>query len=858
MSMLTNTSSPTLREKIMAIQPLPAPMDAHHTNQPTGTGDRCSHPTQEQILAGYDYDLDCRREVDSRPAHEQIRADYRLAYLSRQVSIVGRREVLSGNAKFGIFGDGKELAQIALAKVFQPGDFRSGYYRDQTMLFALDMMTPAQLFSQLYADTDVAADPASAGRAMINHPATRLLDDAGRWRPQVDTPNTSADVSPTAGQMPRLVGLAYASRLYRELEELRQFTQFSRGGSEVAFGTIGNASCAEGLFWEAVNAIGVLGAPAVISIWDDDYGISVPNEYQLAKPDLSELLNGFRREPGGKRGFDLYKVRGWDYLELIAVYRQAAQNARERHIPSIVHVVEMTQPQGHSTSGSHERYKSRERLAWEAEHDPLMKMRDWMIEESIAAAADLEALEHSVRREVEAIRAQAWEHMLAPIRAEAQALADLLEQVAGSSAAAPLLRRQAADLRSAQRPLRKQSAQAAHAALAHTLGEETPARATLVAWQQDYLARGRVRYGSHRTSEPLQGQHAGSAPPPSYIDSSPQVPGFEILRANFDAWLANDPRVIIFGEDVGQLGDVNQGTAGLQAKYGELRVSDTGIREATIIGQAIGMAMRGLRPIAEIQYLDYIFYALTTLSDDLACLSWRTSGGQRAPVIVRTRGHRLEGVWHAGSPMGTLLHSLRGMHILVPRDMTRAAGFYTTLLQSNDPGLVVEPLNGYRLREPMPENLGEFAIPLGVPEVLLAGDDVTLVTYGACCRIALEAAEALQEVGVSVEVIDVQSLLPFDVHHRIVESLKKTSRIVFLDEDMPGGATAFMMQHVLETQGGYWHLNSQPRTVTAQPHRPAYGTDGDYYSKPNAEDVFTTVYELMHEACPAGYPALVG
>lgn len=833
MSTLMDPGSAILREKFMPSQPLPAPTDALYPKHPTGAGDRRA----------------C-------PSHEQILADYRLAYLSRQVSVVGRREVLSGNAKFGIFGDGKELAQIALAKVFEPGDFRSGYYRDQTLAFALNMMTPAQFFAQLYADTDVAADPASAGRAMINHPATRLLDDEGRWRAQVDTPNTSADVSPTAGQMPRLVGLAYASRLYRELEELRRYTQFSRGGREVAFGTIGNASCAEGLFWEAINAIGVLCAPAVISIWDDDYGISVPNEYQLAKPNLSELLQGFRREPGSDRGFALYTVRGWDYLELIAVYGEAARNARERHIPSIVHVVEMTQPQGHSTSGSHERYKSRERLAWEAEHDPLVKMRAWMIEESIAGAAELEALERDVIREVEAIRARAWEHMLAPIRVEAHDLAELLEQVAESSAAAQLLRRLAAELRAAQRPLRKQTAQAAHAALAHTLGEDSPARAALAAWQQDHLARGRALYSSHSTSEPVE--PARPAMPPSYADSAPQVPGFEIIRANFDAWLAKDPRVIIFGEDVGRLGDVNQGAAGLQEKYGELRVSDTGIREATIIGQAIGMAMRGLRPIAEIQYLDYIFYALATLSDDLATLSWRTGGGQRAPVIVRTRGHRLEGVWHAGSPMGTLLHSLRGMHILVPRDMTRAAGFYTTLLQSDDPGLIIEPLNGYRLREPMPENVGEYAIPLGVPEVLRAGDDVTLVTYGSCCRIALEAAEALHEVGVEVEVIDVQSLLPFDVHHRIVASLKKTSRIVFLDEDMPGGATAFMMQHVLETQGGYWHLDSQPRTVSAQPHRPAYGTDGDYYSKPNAEDVFTTIYELMHEACPAGYPALVG
>jgi 2-oxoisovalerate dehydrogenase E1 component len=796
------------------------------------------------------------RVLRAHPPRNEVIDDYRLACMSRQVSLIGRREVLSGNAKFGIFGDGKELAQIALAKVFRPGDFRSGYYRDQTLMFALGVLTPAQFFAQLFAHADVAADPASAGRLMNAHFATRLLNDDGSWRPQVDSFNSTADISPTAGQMPRLVGLAYASRMYRELEELHELTQFSRGGDEVAFGTIGNASCAEGLFWESLNAIGVLRAPAVISIWDDGYGISVPNEHQIVKGDLSALLEGFRRAPGGDAGFDLYTVRGWDYLALRDTYEQAARNARERHIPAIVHVIEVTQPQGHSTSGSHERYKSKERLAWETELDPIRKMRAWMIAEGIAQAEELDAIERRVRQEVEQIREQATQAMLDPIRAEARELAGLIERTAQGTHGDEL-RALAQELRGEGKPLRKRLMEAARTALVATAGDDTPARRALGAWRQAKLAENRTRYGSHLLSETDRSPLHVPAVPIAYGAAPRRARGFEVLQANFDAWLANDPRVCIFGEDVGQLGDVNQGCAGLQAKYGPLRVADTGIRESTIIGQAIGMALRGLRPIAEIQYLDYVFYAMSPLTDDLATLHWRTRGGQRAPVIVRTRGHRLEGVWHSGSPMGALLGALRGMHVVVPRDMTRAAGFYNTLLRGDDPALVIEVLNGYRLHEPMPENLGEFTIPLGVPEILRPGDDVTLVTYGACCRVALEAAELLETVGVDVEVIDVQTLLPFDTKRVIVESLARTGRIVFLDEDVPGGASAFMLQQVLEAQGGYWHLDSPPRTITSQPHRSAYGTDGDYFSKPSADEVFAAVYEMMREAAPAEFPPLL-
>lgn len=779
----------------------------------------------------------------------EVLADYALACLSRQVSLVTRREVMSGNAKFGSFGDGKEIAQLAMARAFRPGDHRSGYYRDQTFMFAVGALTPQQFFAQLYGHTDVEADPASAGRLMNVHFATRLLDPEGGWLPQAGRPNSSSDISPTAGQMPRLVGLAYASRLYRELDELRGLTQFSHNGDEVAFGTIGNGSCAEGLFWEALNAIAVLRAPAVVSIWDDGYGISVPNEHQVAKGDLSALLEGFRLDPATGSGFLLLRVPGWDYPALREAYDRAAAAARERHVPAIIHVTELTQPQGHSTSGSHERYKPPERLAWERDHDPIALMRRWILAEGVAAEPRLRQIEREAKAEAEAARDRAWAAFQAGPLRQARDLAALLAPLG------PQVVDLAEQVRAEQRPIYRQLLVAAHEALLRTHAAPSPARQALAAWHEQRRCALRASYGSHLHREDARAALRVPPVPPQYADDAPEVRGFELLQAAFDALLAQDPRVFLFGEDVGALGDVNQGAAGLQARYGPLRVADTGIREATIIGQAIGMALRGLRPIAEIQYLDYVYYALTTLSDDLACLHWRTRGGQAAPVIVRTRGHRLEGVWHAGSPMGALVSSLRGMHILVPRDMTRAAGFYATLLAAEEPAIVVEVLNGYRRRERLPANLGAYRLPLGVPEILRPGHDVTLVTYGACCPVALEAAAALARVGAEVEVIDAQSLLPFDVDGVVGESLRKTGRLVVLDEDLPGGASAYMLQQILEAQGGYWHLDSPPRTVTAAPHRPAYTSDGDYASKPSAEDVFRAVYELMREAAPRRFPA---
>ncbi|MBF8282880.1 MAG: Pyruvate/2-oxoglutarate dehydrogenase complex, dehydrogenase component beta subunit [Anaerolineales bacterium] len=783
---------------------------------------------------------------------EEILRDYRIAFQSRQASVIGRREVLSGKAKFGIFGDGKELAQIAMAKVFRKGDFRSGYYRDQTLMFALGAVSLQEFFAQLYAHADVEADPSTAGRSMNAHFASRSLNPDGSWRNLMELYNSSADMSPTGSQMPRLVGLAYASRLYRHLHELQPLTQFSHHGDEVAFGAIGNASCAEGVFWEAVNAVGVLMAPMVLSIWDDGYGISVTNEHQMVKQNMSELLKGFQRAPGTYDGYDIYSVRGWDYPALVETYVQATETARRDHVPAIIHVVEVTQPQGHSTSGSHERYKSKERLEWEQEFDCVRKFREWIIAQGIAA--ELDQLEREDKLLVENTRKAAWEAYTQPIREEIQEVADILDEIAPGAAHAAALAQIKDRLLSAQTPLRRDIAVGLREALLLLKDERIPAQQVLIDWKKRQDPIQEERYSSHLYSRSAESALNVPEIKPVYSERSPVVHGFELLNACFDAMLARDPRVIAFGEDVGRLGDVNQGFAGLQAKYGELRVSDTGIRETTIIGQAIGLALRGLRPIAEIQYLDYVLYALQIMSDDLVTLHWRTKGGQKAPVIVRTRGHRLEGIWHSGSPMAGLIHLLRGMHVLVPRNMTQAAGFYNTLLRSDDPGLVVEVLNGYRLKETLPDNIEEFTVPVGVSEVLREGNDITLVTYGACCRIVMEAAELLRRVSIDAEVVDVQSLLPFDVRGDILESLKKTSRIVFIDEDVPGGATAYMLQEVIEKQGGYAWLDSPPRTLSAKPHRPAYGSDGDYWSKPNVEQVFETAYEIMHEVDPAHYP----
>jgi pyruvate/2-oxoglutarate/acetoin dehydrogenase E1 component/TPP-dependent pyruvate/acetoin dehydrogenase alpha subunit len=785
---------------------------------------------------------------------ESVLRDYRIAFQSRHASLIGRREVITGKAKFGIFGDGKEVAQVALARAFRPGDFRSGYYRDQTLMMALGLLTVEQFFAQLYADADVEREPCSAGRSMTAHFATCLLEPDGSFKNLADRVNVASDVSPTGSQMPRLVGLAYASKLYRELPELEEVAaRFSRHGDEVAFGTIGNASCAEGMFWEAVNAVGVLQAPMLLSIWDDGYGISVPNEYQITKGDLSAILSGFRREPGSRQGYDLYTVSGWDYAGLCETYLSAVQIVRREHVPAIVHVIEMTQPQGHSTSGSHERYKSRERLDWEVEFDPIRKMRQWLIEQGIATVQELDAVEEEDLRFVREAQRRAWDQLRAPIEAEKRTALALLDELARESARGEEVRKIRQELEKQPAALRRDVLSAVHSALVATAGEDLPAARRLVEWKREIVRENEDRYSSHLYSE---GPRAAVNIPPvpaEYRDDSPLLNGFEVVNACFDAALGRNPNVIAIGEDVGRIGDVNQGFAGLQAKYGPLRVTDTGIRETTIMGQAIGMALRGLRPIAEIQYLDYILYGLQILSDDVATLHWRTKGLQKAPIIVRTRGHRLEGIWHSGSPMAGILNLVRGMYVCVPRNMTQAAGFYNTLLEGDDPAIVVEVLNGYRQKEKLPANIGELKVPLGVPEVLRLGDDVTVVTYGANCRIAMEAADKLAQVGIDVEIVDVQTLLPFDLHGRIVESVKKTNRVLFLDEDVPGGATAYMLQEVVEKQGGFAWLDSAPRTLTGKAHRPSYGSDGDYFSKPSRESIFEAVYDMMHEADP-GFP----
>ena len=786
---------------------------------------------------------------------EEILNDYRLACESREASLMGRKEVFMGKAKFGIFGDGKEVAQIAMAKAFKKGDFRSGYYRDQTFMFAIGQLSVQEYFAQLYAHTDVEAEPASGGRSMNGHFGTRLLDENGEWKKQTEMKNSSADISPTAGQMPRLLGLAYASKLYRQNKDLHQFSDFSITGNEVAFGTIGNASTSEGPFFESINAAGVLQVPMVMSVWDDEYGISVPKEYHTTKGSISEFLAGIQRTKD-KPGFEVFVVKGWDYMALVETFEKAAKIAREEHVPTFIHVVEMTQPQGHSTSGSHERYKSKERLQWEADFDCLKKMREWILENELAQEADLDIIEKEAKEGAKSAKTAAWNAFMQDIKAEQNEAIAAIEKCAEDSNFIGEIHQAASDLKKTMNPIRLDSIKAVKRVLRLTRSENTEARTELAAWLKNTLAKNEERFSSHLLSESAKSALKVDEIKAEFSDESPLVDGREVLQACFDAALARDPRVFAIGEDVGKIGDVNQAFAGLQDKYGQLRVTDTGIREATIIGQGIGAALRGLRPITEIQYLDYLLYAIQILSDDLASLQYRTAGGQKAPLIIRTRGHRLEGVWHSGSPMGMILSSLRGIHVLVPRNMTQAAGFYNTMLKADEPALIIECLNGYRLKERIPNNIGEFTLPLGIPEVLKEGTDMTIVTYGSMCRIVMQAAEELEEIGISVEVIDVQTLLPFDVHHSIVDSIKKTNRVIFADEDVPGGASAFMMQKVVEEQGAYFHLDSQPVTIAAKEHRPAYASDGDYFSKPSVETVFDTAYALMNEVDPVKFPEL--
>jgi pyruvate/2-oxoglutarate/acetoin dehydrogenase E1 component/TPP-dependent pyruvate/acetoin dehydrogenase alpha subunit len=787
-----------------------------------------------------------KKDISFEEFKAEVLADYKVAFESRQASLIGRKEVLTGKAKFGIFGDGKEVAQVAMAKAFKKGDFRSGYYRDQTFMFAKGMSNVQEFFAQLYAHTDVDAEPCSAGRSMNGHFGTRLLDEEGEWVSHIENYNSSADISPTAGQMPRLLGLALASKYYKGNKALKG-TNFSVNGNEVAFGTIGNASTSEGPFWEVINAAGVMQVPMAISVWDDGYGISVPSKYQTTKEDISKILAGFQTNEDGK-GYDIYRVNGWDYAALCETYAKAIRNCRDNHTPVLIHVREMTQPQGHSTSGSHERYKSKDRLQWEDDWDCIAKMRQWMIEKSIAKEEEIAEAEKESMDYVKKSQKDAWTAYLNPIKEDRDKLVSVLEKITGTESVV-------AELKGNREPIRKELAKAVHAVLRQTINARTPEREELVSYLDDFSEENVSRYNTYLNSESKDSMNNVEAVGPEFSDNSPMIDGREVLNKFFDIALERDPRVFAFGEDLGKIGDVNQGFAGLQEKHGEERVGDVGIRECSILGQGIGAAMRGLKPIAEIQYLDYLLYAIQIMSDDLATLQYRTKGGQKAPLIVRTRGHRLEGIWHSGSPMGMIINSLRGMNVLVPRNMTQAAGYYNASLKSDEPALIVECLNGYRLKEKLPDNIGDYTLIPGIPEVLKYGEDVTLVTYGSCCRIAEEAIKQLEEAGVNVELIDVQSLLPFDTNHSIVESLKKTNKVVFLDEDVPGGASAFMMQKVLEEQGGYIHLDSEPITITSKEHRPAYGTDGDYFSKPNAEDIFQKIYSLMNEYDPSKYPA---
>lgn len=790
------------------------------------------------------------RKISLDEFKAEVLADYKLAVASREASLIGRKEVLTGKAKFGIFGDGKELPQIALAKCFEPGDIRSGYYRDQTLMFATGMSNIKEFFAQLYANPDLEKEPATAGRMMNGHYGTRWLTPEGEWKDLTQEPQSTSDISPTAGQMARALGIAYASKLYRNAENLHSgFEKFSRNGNEVSFVTIGDASTSEGQFWEAINAAGVLQVPLAVCIWDDGYGISVPRSYQTTKGSISEVLSGFAYDEEKGSGFRIYTAKAWDYAALVETFQKGIEEVRKTHIPAIFHIQEVTQPQGHSTSGSHERYKSKERLEWEREMDCIKKFREFIIENEIATNEELDQIEAEGKEEARKAKQEAWTEFIEPIRALAAEASQLIGQLAmqaGEQSA--FVGSLAQQLAAIKEPIRKDVIQSCKRALAAVKHSPSPASRALEQFVARIEEAAKDQFNSHLYSQSAKAVSKIPVVPAQYSQDSPIKNGYEILNAFFDQLLANNPAVFAFGEDVGRIGDVNQAFAGLQEKYGIHRVTDTGIRENTIIGQGIGMAMRGLRPIAEIQYLDYLLYGLQPLSDDVATMHYRTKGGQKCPIIVRTRGHRLEGIWHSGSPMGMILNSVRGMNLCVPRNMVQAAGMYNTLMQSDEPAIVIECLNGYRLKEKMPDNLSTFTVPLGVPEVIREGEDVTIVSYGSTLRIIDEAIKNyLEPAGISCEVVDVQTLLPFDTGHVILESLKKTNRIIFIDEDVPGGATAYMFQQVMEKQNGYRWLDVAPRTLSAQAHRPAYATDGDYFSKPNAEQVAAAIEEMMAE-----------
>jgi len=781
----------------------------------------------------------------------QILEDYKLVNISRQASLLGRKEVLTGKAKFGIFGDGKELAQVAMAKSFKNGDFRSGYYRDQTFMMAIGQLTVRQFFAQLYADTTPGNEPASSGRMMNGHFGTYSLDENGNWLNLLEQKNSSSDVSPTASQMLRLLGLAYASKLYRNNPDLHFDNNFSNKGNEVAFGTIGNASSAEGLFWETINAGGVLMVPMAVSLWDDGYGISVPGKYQITKDNLSEVLSGFHYSEENNQGYSIYVCNGWDYPGLVRMYSDGIDKVRAEHIPAIFHIKEMTQPQGHSTSGSHERYKSKERIQWEEDFDCIKKFKEWILSNGILTLEELSVVEEDAKSYVKKEQKAAWDDYLNPINQDKSILNQLLLKLAEESQNKSEILAISQDLMSSLDLERRTQYKAWWRSMRASKDENLPTHQDLKQWKTASDASNYNRYNANlysgtalKVTEVL----------PTYDESAPLVDGREVLMNFFETAFKNDPRIFAFGEDVGKIGDVNQGMAGMQEKFGELRVTDTGIREASILGQGIGAAMRGLRPIAEIQYLDYLAYALQIMSDDLSTLYYRTNGRQKAPLIVRTRGHRLEGIWHSGSPMGFIINAVRGMYVCVPRNMTQAARFYNTLLKADEPGLIIERLNGYRQKEKLPTNLADMTLPLGQVETIRNGQDITLVTYGACVEIAEVAAKQLSDLGVEITIIDCQTLLPFDLNHNIVKSLQETNRLVVLDEDVPGGASAFILKNILEDQKGYQYLDSAPLTITSKEHRPAFGSDGDYFSKPSAEDITAQVYALMHEVDPNRYP----